>query len=74
MEKQEIENVLMKTDRLDDDSVVVNFDVEDELGEVIKQSGYVHIRQEDDQFVVTIFNAEGDVMCEINTTYEVKEC
>jgi len=74
MEKQEIENVLMKTDRLDDDSVVVNFDVEDELGEVIKQSGYVHIRQEDDQFVVTIFNAEGDVMCEINTTYELKEC
>jgi hypothetical protein len=74
MEKQEVENVLMKTDRLDDDSVVVNFDVENEEGEVVKQSGYVHIRQEDDQFVVTIFNAEGDVMCEINTTYEVKEC
>jgi hypothetical protein len=74
MEKQEIENVLMKTDRLDDDSVVVNFDVEDDGGEVVKQSGYVHIRQEDDQFVVTIFNAEGDVMCEINTTYELKEC
>jgi hypothetical protein len=74
MEKQEVENVLMKTDRLDDDSVVVNFDVEDEEGEVVGQSGYVHIRQEDDQFVVTIFNAEGDVMCEINTTYEVKEC
>jgi hypothetical protein len=69
-----MENVLMKTDRLDDDSVVVNFDVEDELGEVVKQSGYVHVRLEDDQYVVTFFNAEGDVLSEINTTLEFKEC
>jgi hypothetical protein len=69
-----MENVLMKTDRLDDDSVVVNFDVEDELGEVVKQSGYVHVRLEDDQYVVTFFNAEGDVLSEINTTLKFKEC
>jgi hypothetical protein len=69
-----MENVLMKTDRLDDDSVVVNFDVEDDAGDVVKQSGYVHVRLEDDQYVVTFFNAEGDVLSEINTTLEFKEC
>jgi hypothetical protein len=74
MEKQEVENVLMKTDRLDDDSVVVNFDVEDDGGDVVKQSGYVHVRLEDDQYVVTFFNADGDVLTEINTTFEFKEC
>lgn len=69
-----MENILMKTDRLDDDSVVVNFDVEDDAGEVVKQSGYVHVRLEDDQYVVTFFNADGDVLSEINTTLEFKEC
>jgi hypothetical protein len=69
-----MENVLMKTDRLDDDSVVVNFDIEDDYGDVIKQSGYVHVRLEDDQYVVTFFNADGDVLSEINTTLEFKEC
>ena len=69
-----MENILMKTDRLDDDSVVVNFDIENEEGEVIKQSGYVHVRLEDDQYVVTFYNAEGDVLSEINTTLEFKEC
>ena len=69
-----MENILMKTDRLDDDSVVVNFDIEDKEGEVIKQSGYVHVRLEDDQYVVTFYNAEGDVLSEINTTLEFKEC
>jgi hypothetical protein len=69
-----MENVLMKTDRLDDDSLVVNFDVEDDAGEVVKQSGYVHVRLEDDQYVVTFYNAEGDVLSEINTTLEFKEC
>jgi hypothetical protein len=69
-----MENVLMKTDRLDDDSVVVNFDVEDDAGDVVKQSGYVHVRLEDDQYVVTFFNAEGDVLSEINTTLKFKEC
>jgi hypothetical protein len=69
-----MENVLMKTDRLDDDSVVVNFDIEDDGGDVVKQSGYVHVRLEDDQYVVTFFNADGDVLSEINTTLEFKEC
>lgn len=69
-----MENILMKTDRLDDDSVVVNFDIEDDFGDVVKQSGYVHVRLEDDQYVVTFFNADGDVLSEINTTLEFKEC
>ena len=69
-----MENILMKTDRLDDDSVVVNFDIEDDYGDVVKQSGYVHVRLEDDQYVVTFFNADGDVLSEINTTLEFKEC
>ena len=68
-----MQNILMKTDRLDDDSVVVNFDVEDDGGEVVKVGGYVHIRQEDNQFVVTIFNAEGDILSEVNIPFEFKE-
>jgi hypothetical protein len=66
-------NILMRTDRLDDDSVVVNFDLENDKGEVIKQSGYVHIRQEDRLgFSVTIYNASGYVLSEVNIPFEFK--
>jgi hypothetical protein len=68
------ENLLMRTDRLDDDSVVVNFDVYDtEQREVTKDGGYVHIRQELEFFNVVVFDCEGNVLSEVNVPFKFKE-
>lgn len=68
------EQILMRTDRLDDDSVVVNFDVYDnDYREVTKDGGYVHIRQELEFFNVVVFNCDGDVLSEVNVPFNFKE-
>jgi len=68
------ENLLMRTDRLDDDSVVVNFDVYDnDQREVTKDGGYVHIRQELEFFNVVVFDCEGNVLSEVNVPFKFKE-
>ena len=73
MKLQDHENILMRTDRLDDDSVVVNFDVYDtEQREVTKDGGYVHIRQELEFFNVTVFDCEGRVLSEVNVPFKFK--
>ena len=58
--------IVMGLDRLDDDSVVVNFDEVDTNDDVVGQCGYVHVRQEDNNFVVVVFNGDGDVLSETN--------
>jgi uncharacterized membrane protein affecting hemolysin expression len=74
MKLQDHENILMRTDRLDDDSVVVNFDVYDtEQREVTKDGGYVHIRQELDFFNVTVYDCDGDILSEVNVPFNFKE-
>jgi hypothetical protein len=74
MKLQNHENILMRTDRLDDDSVVVNFDVYDtDQREVTKDGGYVHIRQELGFFNVVVFNCDGDVLSEVNVPFNFKE-
>jgi len=74
MKLQDHENILMRTDRLDDDSVVVNFDVYDtDQREVIKDGGYVHIRQELEFFNVVVYNCDGDVLSEVNVPFNFKE-
>jgi hypothetical protein len=68
-----MEKIVMNPDRLDDDSVVVNFDMVD--GEdVIKQNGYVYVQQKEDMFIVIVYNAEGDVMSETHLPFDFKEC
>jgi hypothetical protein len=68
------EKLVMRTDRLDDDSVVVNFDVYDnERREVTKDGGYVHIRQELEFFNVVVFDCEGNVLSEVNVPFKFKE-
>lgn len=68
-----MEKIVMNPDRLDDDSVVVNFDMVD--GEdVIKQNGYVYVKQKEDMFIVIVYNAEGDVMSETHLPFDFKEC
>ena len=66
--------IMMSPDTLDDDSVVVNFDMHDDGGDVIKQNGYVYIRQREDMFIVIVYNAEGDVMSETHLPFDFKEC
>ena len=74
MKLQNHENILMRTDRLDDDSVVVNFDVYDtDQREVTKDGGYVHIRQELKFFNVVVYNCDGDVLSEVNVPFNFKE-
>jgi hypothetical protein len=68
-----MKKIVMNPDRLDDDSVVVNFDMVD--GEdVIKQNGYVYVQQKEDMFIVIVYNAEGDVMSETHLPFDFKEC
>ena len=74
MKLQDHEVILMNTDRLDDDSVVVNFDVySDAYHEVTKDGGYVHIRQELEFFNVTVYDCEGNVLSEVNVPFKFKE-
>lgn len=68
------EKIVMRTDRLDDDSIVVNFDVYDtEYNEVTKDGGYVHIRQELEFFNVVVYDCEGSVLSEVNVPFKFKE-
>lgn len=53
----------INTDRWDDNSVVVNFDLVNlDNGGVVGQAGYIHVRMEDNSFTITTFNADGDVV------------
>ena len=74
MKVENHEQVVMRTDRLDDDSVVVNFDLfSDAYHEVTKDGGYVHIRQELEFFNVTVYDCEGNVLSEVNVPFKFKE-
>ena len=66
-------NIVMNTDRLDDDSVVVNFDMVDGV-DVIKQNGYVYVQQKEDMFIVIVYNALGDALSETHVPFGFKEC
>jgi len=65
--------IIMNTDRLDDDSVVVNFDMVDGV-DVIKQNGYVYVQQKEDMFIVIVYNAFGDALSETHVPFGFKEC
>jgi|APCry1669189034_1035192.scaffolds.fasta_scaffold129404_2 hypothetical protein len=73
---EEYEEIKLTTDRLDDDSIVVNFDLFDtDQDQVTKTGGYVHIRQdnEDKKFYVTVYNAAGDVLSETLVPFNFEE-
>jgi hypothetical protein len=68
------EKLVMRTDTLEDDSVVVNFDVYNKnYKEVTKDAGYVHIRQELEFFNVVVYDCEGNVLSEVNVPFKFKE-
>ena len=65
--------VVMNQVRLDDDSIVINFDKFDVSdGEIVEEGGYTHVRQESDAFVITVFNCYGDVVSETRLPFEFK--
>jgi hypothetical protein len=61
---------IMSGDQLDDGSSVVNFDMQDDNG-ICNTGGYVHIRQEDEGFVTSIFDGQGNLVHEYVMTYNV---
>jgi hypothetical protein len=63
------DEIQMNPDTLDDGSVVVNFDVY-ENNQVIKTGGYVMVRKEDDHFMITVFDTEGNVESETNLPFD----
>jgi hypothetical protein len=65
--------ILMETNRLDDDSVVVNFNLFDkEADEVVGDGGYVNIRQEENEYAIFVFNSEGDIVSEVRVPFAFK--
>ena len=61
---------IMNGEQLDDGSQVINFDLVDD-DEVVHTGGYVIVRQEDEGFVITSFDGEGNVINEHTVTYDV---
>lgn len=73
---QEDLEIKMTTDRLDDDSIVVNFDLYDvDEDQATKGGGYVNIRQDDAAkcFTVTVYDADGNVLSETNVPFNFTE-
>jgi hypothetical protein len=56
-------NFIMTGDQLENGSLVINFDEEDDNG-ICTTGGYLHVRNEDGEITITLFNSEGDVMTE----------
>lgn len=74
MKLKSYERIVLRTDRLNDDSVVVKFDVySDEYHEVTKDVGYVHIRQELGFFNMVVFDCEGNMLSKVNVPFKSKE-
>ena len=70
---EEFQKVVLDTNRLDNDSVVVNFNLFDEENdEAVGDGGYVHVKQEENVFQVTVFNCDGDVVSEVDVPFAFK--
>jgi hypothetical protein len=63
----QVENI-MTGDQLDDGSLVINFDQQDDNG-ICNTGGYVLVRQEDEGFIITAFDGQGNLVNEYNMPY-----
>jgi hypothetical protein len=54
---------IMTNNQLDDGSFVIDFDEENDSG-ICNTGGYLHVRNEDGEITITLFNKDGDVMTE----------
>jgi hypothetical protein len=67
---------MIVADTLDDGSGVLNFDALDiDEDQPVATSGYVMARMEEDDkcFIVTVFNADGDVLSETVVPFNFKQ-
>lgn len=60
----------MSGDQLDDGSLCINFDMQDDNG-ICNTGGYVLVRQEDEGFVTSIFDGQGNLVNEHVMPYHV---
>ena len=68
-----MKKIVMTTDRMDDESILINFDkVDKSTDETIADGGYVHVRKEKNAFVITVFNCYGDVVSLTNMPFAFK--
>jgi hypothetical protein len=65
----QVENI-MTGDQLDDGSLVINFDQQDDNG-ICNTGGYVIVRQEEEGFIITAIDGQGDVVNEYVMSYHV---
>jgi hypothetical protein len=59
---------IMTGDQLDDGSLCINFDQQDDDG-ICNTGGYVLVRQEDGGFVTSIFDGQGNLVNEYVMSY-----
>jgi hypothetical protein len=59
---------IMTGDQLDDGSLVINFDQQDD-DVIVNTGGYVMVRQEDDGFIITAFDGQCNVVNEYTMPY-----
>ena len=58
----------MNSDQLDDGSLVINFDKQDENG-ICNTGGYVLVRQEEEGFIISTFDGQGELVNEYVMDY-----
>ena len=59
---------IMTGDELDDGSLVINFDMQDD-DVIVNTGGYVIVSQEDNGFNIRCINGQGDVVNEYTMSY-----
>lgn len=59
---------IMTGDELDDGSLVINFDMQDDNG-ICNTGGYVMVRQEDEGFIISTFDGQGNLVNEYVMDY-----
>jgi hypothetical protein len=67
-EDNNMREFIMSSDQLDDGSLCINFDQQDDNG-ICNTGGYVLVRQEDDGFIITAFDGQGNLVNEYNMPY-----
>ena len=59
---------IMTGDELDDGSLVINFDQQDD-GSIVNTGGYVMVSQDDTGFIITAIDGQGDVVNQYVMSY-----
>ncbi len=59
----------MTNDELDDGSLCINFDLLDDDDTLMNTGGYILVRQEDEGFVITCFDGQGNNVNEYEMNY-----